>query len=553
MLIKNFSRRVDYGNSVLVHCGEDLIARYNWLKSSDRNGKMGALSATNRRTLVLVPGTITLSSTLTLDTDYVDIVSFSGNSKDTIVTKGTGGATVTQTANDVVLRGFTIRNTGSSSGDYGFLVDASDNSDSIYEEMHFRHPYAVGSHNGVHGSSDIKGTWRQCESDDYAWRLATTKTLGATMVNCVAGDSSYAGDAIDGTLSGAFIRCIGGDDSFGGCGGRGAKTTEDAYYEECVAGNNSYSIGYEFAGTAIRCVGGSNCFAGYSGTGPNYGTFSGYAEDCIVELGNNFGMGHTSCECSGIIINSRIGSIDRYAGGTLSSKTSNWTDAGAQASLTTDLTGDNNDLVYTAKYKGEDGNNITIEYSGVAKGSLSVSVTDFAIKVVYNTGSVPTASQVETAVEASSDAMALLELVANAPDNDGSGTITAMSPTNLSGGVNKPYFEGNHPCVPTHCDASGDIYPFDSGHTYTNQGAAGGITLDLPCAWVGLKFTFLVMAAQNLDINPQDTEQIVDGGVGKGNGKYARCSTVGASITLECLTDGQWEVTGKQGTWTYET
>lgn len=60
-------------NGLIVYPDDDLQAAYDWLKSSDRNASMGVLSANNRRTLVLAAGIYPLTTTLILDTDYVDI------------------------------------------------------------------------------------------------------------------------------------------------------------------------------------------------------------------------------------------------------------------------------------------------------------------------------------------------------------------------------------------------------------------------------------------------------------------------------------------------
>lgn len=60
-------------NAVFVEPGDNLQSKYDWLKSSDRDGAMGALSATNQRTLMVAPGNYDDSS-LAMDTDYVNVV-----------------------------------------------------------------------------------------------------------------------------------------------------------------------------------------------------------------------------------------------------------------------------------------------------------------------------------------------------------------------------------------------------------------------------------------------------------------------------------------------
>lgn len=109
------------------------------------------------------------------------------------------------------------------------------------------------------------------------------------------------------------------------------------------------------------------------------------------------------------------------------------------ATLTTDLTGDNNDLVYTSVDKTDEANDITIKYTDPHdfNQSLSVSVSGSDIDVSLATdgsGAITsTASDIKTAIEADQDASALVT-VANASGNDGTGVVIAMAKTNLSGG-----------------------------------------------------------------------------------------------------------------------
>jgi len=110
------------------------------------------------------------------------------------------------------------------------------------------------------------------------------------------------------------------------------------------------------------------------------------------------------------------------------------------AYLETNLTGNNNDLKFTAKYVGSYYHAITVRY--VVSGTntaLSVSVSGNAITVnVATDGSgvaTSTASEILTAVNASAAAMALLTTVALKTGNDGTGVVTAMSATALASGT----------------------------------------------------------------------------------------------------------------------
>lgn len=110
-----------------------------------------------------------------------------------------------------------------------------------------------------------------------------------------------------------------------------------------------------------------------------------------------------------------------------------------KATLTTALTGDNNDLKYTSKLNGALGNAITVEYVDPdgANAELAVSVDGTAITVSLATGATKaittTASDIATAIAAHAEANALVA-VANAGSDTGAGTVTEMAATALTGG-----------------------------------------------------------------------------------------------------------------------
>jgi len=110
------------------------------------------------------------------------------------------------------------------------------------------------------------------------------------------------------------------------------------------------------------------------------------------------------------------------------------------AALTTALTGDNNDIVYTAVTGGGLGNNISVQYINPSANSspLDIDVVEDAIKVYLATdGSgviTTTGDLLKAAIEAHPVASTMVT-VADAAANDGSGVVTAMATTYLSGGA----------------------------------------------------------------------------------------------------------------------
>ena len=96
-----------------------------------------------------------------------------------------------------------------------------------------------------------------------------------------------------------------------------------------------------------------------------------------------------------------------------------------------------------------------------------------------------------------------------------------------------------------------DLEITDNGKTYTNSGAIGAITLNLPAAVVGLNFNFFVLAAQELRMDPDGTETcaLPSTGVQGAAGKYLTANAIGEWCNLVCLIAGQWECRGYAGTW----
>jgi hypothetical protein len=93
----------------------------------------------------------------------------------------------------------------------------------------------------------------------------------------------------------------------------------------------------------------------------------------------------------------------------------------------------------------------------------------------------------------------------------------------------------------------------DNGKYFTNEGASGAITFALPAATVGQRYDFVVMAAQELRIDPNGTETIsLPTGVQQAAGKYIGADAPGEYIQLVCVKAGQWNAVGGVGTWTAE-
>lgn len=543
------AKKIKLGNSRFVGPEDDLMEAYDWLKSFDRDGQMGVLSATNWRYLVLIGNNWALTSVLDLDTDYVGIIALAPDPATVVITRGTGGACVEQSADNVYLQGFTIKNTGDQDGDHAFLISAADNSGSHYLRMNFRHsnPYNdLGDRRSpVYSTGDMNGLWEFCKADAYSWRIAANYTLGATMLYCDAeGSHSYGGDESGTSISGTLRFCTGTFGAFGGCSSFGCDITGTLEY--CSADDNSYALSREISGTIRHCAGGNNSFA-------KGGTLSGLVENCIAGGYDCFGM---SGDISGQIINCRSGSAGEYAAGVVAagSASADIIDNSAQATLTTSL-GDNKDLKYTARNTGVWANSMTITYIAAGPPGITVlGATRSGITILRGASGARTANDVITKIQAYPKANSLVA-VELAPGSDGTGIIDAMSATALSGGVDAPSLSGNHPWIPTKCIGDTTVEPFDNGHTYTNEGASGAVTFSLPAARAGMRYTFCRVdyaAGEDMSIDPNGTEHIyLEDGTDCGAGKYRGSDpNVDAyyEITVECFKDGEWRVVNEKGT-----
>lgn len=113
------------------------------------------------------------------------------------------------------------------------------------------------------------------------------------------------------------------------------------------------------------------------------------------------------------------------------------------ATLSTNLTGNNNDLVYTAvaPYSGTAGNAITVAYIDPAANDQALEVTvdgtDIVVNLATDSGGVitSTADDIKAAIALVPAAVALVGTVVDKAANDGSGVVTAMAETALAGGT----------------------------------------------------------------------------------------------------------------------
>jgi hypothetical protein len=215
------------------------------LSASYALAKTYPVSSTNRFSILAGPGKYQFGSTFTLDTQYIDIVSLTGE-RDILVT---GSNTVSITANDVYVRGIDVDTKNFTIADDLPLLKVNN---------------CKGGDLSFGGTADpapgdppltqilVNGTFINCEGGDLSF--AGNGIASGIFENCTGGESSFGYDIIGGT----FINCEGGDFSFGG-----AEGDIDGYFENCTGGEGSFTItGTILDGTALKeCTGDLYSFA----------------------------------------------------------------------------------------------------------------------------------------------------------------------------------------------------------------------------------------------------------------------------------------------------
>jgi hypothetical protein len=81
----------------------------------------------------------------------------------------------------------------------------------------------------------------------------------------------------------------------------------------------------------------------------------------------------------------------------------------------------------------------------------------------------------------------------------------------------------------------------EAGGVETNAGGAAAIwNLPEASTAIGMTFTFVVMATQNMDINPDDADQIIP--TTNAAGDAIRAATIGDTVTLCAVDATNWVV-----------
>jgi hypothetical protein len=289
-----------------------------------------ALSATNRATVLLLPGRYDLGITpLTMDTEFVDLVGISEEPRHVFITSQvilSDSGTIVQTADNVTIRNVSIDRTGAPAGSgagrtAAYLPNRTSTTIQSWTSNGTLATVASNGHGLQNGDSvritgsgntSFDGTYTITRIDDNSFSFASTvNSSGLIGTATERFDDTYiencrfSGDSSSGMrqaveYAGTYRRCVGGNFSFGGGLGNAS-----GLFEDCTAGTQSFGgstgNGSIASGTFRRCSAGElsfgffvasgtfeNCTATAVGSFGANGTASGTFTDCLLTSAGSF-------------------------------------------------------------------------------------------------------------------------------------------------------------------------------------------------------------------------------------------------------------------------
>jgi hypothetical protein len=209
-------------NYIFVEANGTPIQNANYLTASYNLAKSTNPTGSDRFSVLLGPGYYEFTNDFIIDTEYIDVVSLTGD-RDVYIT---GSSTIVIGADNVYVRGIDV--------DTKNFTITSSFPNTIIKNCKGGDESFGGNPNPLAGFVPNPGYF-----------------IANTFIDCEGGDRSFAGN---GSAYGTFINCIGGDESFGNfC---------DGIFTDCVSGDNSFAtLGNIEGGTLENCTGGDNSFA----------------------------------------------------------------------------------------------------------------------------------------------------------------------------------------------------------------------------------------------------------------------------------------------------
>jgi hypothetical protein len=220
----------------------------------------------NLISVIVATGRYSFDLDFVVDSEYVSIVSLTGNT-DVLFT---GNGTINVIGNGAKVKGINLQ-------DKPFKI--ATNLNLIVVENCEVGRYSFGG-NDIQNPINISGTFKNCKAQSESFGLygdasgvfenciadygsfGNLGTASGTFINCKGGSECFG---YNGIASGVFTNCVGSDYSFGGLG------NASGIFTNCVGGNNSFGSGnqpsqnsYSASGTFDSCQGGEYSFGSFA-------------------------------------------------------------------------------------------------------------------------------------------------------------------------------------------------------------------------------------------------------------------------------------------------
>jgi hypothetical protein len=190
----------DSSSCIICKVGDSFSEKYAAAKALSPNGS--AKSDNNRATLVVLPGTYSVASEVTIDGEFVDIVGIGalrtqrGCLPFVNLDRGASAAALNVTANNVRIFGIRVI--------LGFWNIASDKPLRVFECCRSRE-------NNDWGAAIVNGTFINCQADGNESFVGGGggKNAAGTFINCTGSFGGGFGAGQGGVASGTFINCGG--------------------------------------------------------------------------------------------------------------------------------------------------------------------------------------------------------------------------------------------------------------------------------------------------------------------------------------------------------
>jgi hypothetical protein len=230
--------------------GSTLLAAYNTAKTMSP-------SISNVVTVLVAPGEYVFNQQFTLDTQYINLVSITGN-RDVFLGRSDLAdpfnfsnfrqpSSVFVNANNVYVKGIISK------------TYTSANYNSYWGSSVYMLPIIVNKNLGGIVLENCQGGPFSFGDPDLSSGININ--VSGTFLNCTGGVMSFAGDTLagpgsGGTASGTFTNCVAGQYSFGSSG------TASGIFNNCTAGSSGFATDGTASGTFTNCVAGTDSFGG---------------------------------------------------------------------------------------------------------------------------------------------------------------------------------------------------------------------------------------------------------------------------------------------------